>query len=554
MTGFEDIRAATARAALGAALAPRAGRFAAALADPARAQERLRRRLVAGIATTDYGRAHGITGAEGYQEFRDRLPAVGFEALRPWVDRQMATRAPVLAPGPVRLYEPTSGSSGASKLIPYTDSLLEDFNELFLLWAGDLVRHGPRFTSGRMFFSMSPPCHERAWTASGAPVGLEDDAQYLSPWTRRIFGGCFVFPPGLKGIRDPFLFKLVLAAALVAEPHLEILSIWHPTYLIALLDFLRDHAGLLASSFAHGEILHRAGSVPLAPVTKDRLAQLRSSRLEWASLWPDLKLISCWTDAGAARFARDLAREFPSVLQQGKGLLATEAPLTVPRLGAPAPVPLLHRVFFEFEDENGGLFLLHQLAEGQRYEVIVTQSAGLARYRLGDRVEVTGLHGRTPCLRFVGRGHDTSDLVGEKLAEEFVRRALERVFPGEGAFAVLAPTPGDGERPGYRCVTNQCPGSPEAVAERLEAAFGEAFHYRQARFLGQLAPVSVEVRPDARDWYVGQLLGRGMRWGDIKYSAILRPPHDTGCGWRLLRPVNGQIAEAPPCCAGSQWP
>jgi hypothetical protein len=518
------MRAGIGRFALGAMLAPRARRFAAALADPARAQEGLLHRLVTGIAATDYGRAHGITGAERYEEFRDRLPAVGFEEIRPWVDRQTKTCAPVLAPTPVRLYERTSGSSGASKLIPYTDALLSDFDELFLLWTEDLVRRGPRFTSGRMFFSMSPPCHEPARTVSGTPIGLEDDAQYLSQWTRRMLGGCFVFPPGLKGIRDPFLFKLVLAAALVAEPHLEVLSIWHPTYLTALLDFLREHAGLLASHLDRGAIAHRDGWVPLSPVAKDRLALLRSSRLEWATLWPDLKLISCWTDAGAALFARGLAREFPGVFLQGKGLLATEAPLTVPLLGAPAPVPLLHRVFFEFEGPGGQLFLLHQLEEGQEYEVIVTQSAGLARYRLGDRVRVLGRHARTPCFRFIGRGNDISDLVGEKLEETFVRHALQRVFSDEDAFAVLVPALDDANRPGYRCVVNRVTGALDIVVERLEAALGEAFHYRRARFLGQLAPVVLEVRLDARDWYVSQLVGRGMRWGDVKYSAILRPP------------------------------
>ena len=523
MTGASSIRAAIGHLAVGAVLGARARRFATALADPARTQERLRRRLLTGIAATEYGRAHGITGAERYEEFRDRLPAVGFEAFRPWVDRQMGTRAPVLAPAPVRLYERTSGSSGASKLIPYTDKLLADFNELFLLWAEDLVRHGPRFTSGRMFFSMSPPCHEPERTASGVPIGLEDDAQYLSRWTQRIFGRCFIFPPGLKGIRDPFLFKLVLAAALVAEPHLEILSIWHPTYLTALLEFLRAHAGLIASYLEDGRIPHRDGLIPLVPVAKQRLALLRRPRLEWASLWPELRLISCWSDAGAARFARDLAGEFPGVCLQGKGLLATEAPLTLPLLRAPAPVPLLHRVFFEFEDRGGRVSRLHQLEAGQDYEVIVTQSAGLARYRIGDRVRVVGRHAQTPCLRFIGRGHDTSDLVGEKLEEEFVRHALERVFPGENAFAVLVPAL-EANRPGYRCVANRCSGTPGTVVEQLEAALGEAFHYRRARFLGQLAPVVLEVRPDARDWYVGQLLGRGMRWGDIKYSAILRPP------------------------------
>ena len=61
--------------------------------------------------------------------------------------------------------------------------------------------------------------------------------------------------------------------------------------------------------------------------------------------------------------------------------------------------------------------------------MIVSQKGGLTRYRMNDRVQVAGRYRATPCLRFVGRASEVSDLVGEKLHERFVREALEREFP-----------------------------------------------------------------------------------------------------------------------------
>ena len=40
---------------------------------------------------------------------------------------------------------------------------------------------------------------------------------------------------------------------------------------------------------------------------------------------------------------------------QGKGLLVTEAPMTIPLISAQGCVPVLDEVFFEFEDESGKL-------------------------------------------------------------------------------------------------------------------------------------------------------------------------------------------------------
>ena len=113
--------------------------------------------------------------------------------------------------------------------------------------------------------------------------------------------------------------------------------------------------------------------------------------------------------------------------------------MTIPLIPAKGSVPLLNEVFFEFLDESGFIYQLHELKQGKIYEMIISQKGGLYRYRIGDRVRFTHLYLNTPCLEFMGRHKEVSDLVGEKLHSEFVRDVLE-TLPLEGTcFKTLGP-------------------------------------------------------------------------------------------------------------------
>lgn len=508
------------RAAGAAAFAPTALRFERALARPRQAQDRVLATLVRGMSDTAYGRSLGLRPDDDYAAFARRVPIVKYEQLEPWIAQQKARGGQVISPGEVALYEKTSGSSGGRKYIPYTRALMGSFHRMIFVWLHDLLRHGPAFCTGKVFFSISQPFHAAEVTDSGAQVGTGDDLEYLSPLLRRIIGPRLVNPPGISRLRDPRAYKRVLACALLAERDLEIISIWNPTYLSTLLDFIASHRDALLVDLRRGAITLEDRRFTFAPISAERAA-LIAGAAAWPQIWPALKLISCWTDGSAAYFAQRLYRDFPEVAIQGKGLLATEAPMTVPLLGAPAPVPLVDEVLFELEDDHGVIHRLDDARRGATYHLIVSQKSGLVRYRIGDCVEVVGHHRATPCLRFVGRAGDVSDLVGEKLNAEFVHAALTRVFPGD-SFSFLVPVRGDASY--YCCVTSADPAPNSAAA--LEAELAGAHHYDQARKLDQLGPVRILVASHARDAYYDHHMSRGMKWGDIKFSALLKTADD----------------------------
>lgn len=498
-----------------ALLAPGAHRFRRKLADPGAAQRRLLRDLAARLAATRYGRTLGVRSADDYLR---RVPIVDFEALAPWLEGQRRDEGPVLARDRVIFYEKTSGSSGPAKYIPYTAALRASFSRMFALWAHDLLAHGPRFSTGRIYFSISPGFAREQPTARGVPVGLTDDAEYLEGWLRRLLEPFIVDTRPLAHLRDPEVFKLRLAETLLAAHDLEIISVWSPSFLKAVLDTLGAREDELAAR--------------LSPI---RARALR--RRDWGALWPALKLISCWASGTAAPQAAWLQRAFPGVLVQGKGLLATEAPVTFPLIEARGHVPLVDEVYLEFEDDAGQLRGLTDVAPGREYALIISQKAGLHRYRIGDRVRVTHLFARTPCLEFVARLGGVSDLVGEKLNETFVQGVLDGLGLGPAFLRILIPMPatrsvagaggpggpgraGD-DRDRYVLLLDRCATSSVAIAGRLDAELMRAHHYRIARNLGQLAAPEVVVAPEAPTALTTYHLRRGMRWGDIKHPALL---------------------------------
>jgi len=510
------------RLAFNQALTLRRRRFLRQLECAPAVQERLRRQVLRQTAATAYGRSLGLLGTESYEEFVLRVPAVDYDMLAPWITRQAATKEPVVTTEPIGLYEETSGSSGVSKLVPYPPSLLRALNDYLLLWTADLIANGPTFGTGRMFLSLSPACRALGATPSGVPIGVTNDTEYFTPRVRRFLGPRLVAPPGITNVRDPYTFRRLLASSLVAASDLEIISVWSPTYLLSLLQFIEDHRDTLHDDLVRGRVRLGAGTVPMPACSPGRLALLRRSTIEWSRLWPRLKLLSAWADGTSRPFAMKVREKFPDVLFQPKGLLATEGPMTLPMCRSAGPIPLPHLMFYEVAADDGTTRRLHELAPGDEGNLIVSRP-GLLRYQTHDRVGVVGHYHGVPCLEFRGRSNQVSDLVGEKLNEACVAGVLARVL-GSQRCALLLPDPGPPS--GYHCLIERRRGEemPAALATRVDSALRRVMQYDQARLLGQLAPIEVHIVPDLRERYERVLSLRGLKWGDIKFSALLPQP------------------------------
>ena len=226
--------------------------------------------------------------------------------------------------------------------------------------------------------------------------------------------------------------------------------------------------------------------------------------------WPSLRLVYCWTTATAGLYLPELQRRVgPRVAVRDAIYSACEGWCSIP-MGEEEPGGALAVLshFFEFIEEGaeggveGGVEsprYAWQLEDGKRYAIVLTTSAGLYRYALGDLIEVCGRYRQVPRIRFVRKQGAASNLAGEKLDESHVNRAVGEALRTTGltaTFFTLAPLLG-GERPGYILYLEPAlEGGLESLRAAVDAALGEAsFDYGRLRAAGQLAPLSLRALP-----------------------------------------------------------
>ena len=519
---------------------PAWARFGDALQHPAQTQLGLLQRQLYENRDSAYGKAHGFSNIGSYEEFAKRVPLSNYELLEPWINRIVNGEGCVLTGQPVSHLLPTSGSIGPRKLIPFTASLQKDFNQAIGPWIVDLYRQHPSLVLGSAYWCITPATGSagilpassseqsaRSGDPKSVPIGFDDDAAYLGGLRKSLVRGVMAVPRQLQHVTDMEDFKYLTLLCLLRRADLRLISIWHPSFLRLLLNALESDWECLLHDIETGGCRHENGlSAPVLQALNARPMPQRAAELSRTdprkpeTVWPDVRVISCWGDGNAEHEADSLQELFPRALIQRKGLLATEAFVTIPFAGC-RPIAIRSH-FFEFMDEQGRLHLAHELREGPVYEVIVTTSGGLWRYRIGDLVEATGLVGRTPSLRFLGRKGNVSDRRGEKLSEAFVAQALRSAFmdaPRLPAFAMLAP---EEDASGWRYALYFEGELPDRFVHHLDMALRQNPHYALCRDLGQLQPLRFVPVRHGHEAYLQRQMAAGRKLGDIKASALSR--------------------------------
>ncbi|HEY3914988.1 MAG TPA: GH3 auxin-responsive promoter family protein [Verrucomicrobiae bacterium] len=457
---------------------PAYGRFRRALREPERAQKAKLRTYLEANTQSAFGKEHGFTDIRSYEEFARRVPLGDYESFEPWIARIRGGEGNVLTREAVTHLVPTSGSTAARKLIPFTAGLQREFDAAIGAWMVDLQRQAPGILGGPAYWSITPVLREAEVEESSVPIGFDSDAAYLGGAKRWLAEAVIVRPPGARDVEQ---FRSETLRLLMRCRELRLISVWHPSFLTLLLEKVSEYP---------------------------------------AELWPELRVISCW---GCGTVA-DLRRRFPNVLIQPKGLIATEAFVTLPFEGR---YPLaLNSHFFEFIDDRRRAHPAWELRDGEKYEVVVTTAGGLWRYRLGDRVRVNG----ACSLEFLGRAGNVSDRFGEKLSEAFVAEVLGEMFQASPPrFALLAP---DEDGAGLRYTLYVEGEARLGRAGELDRALRRNPHYAYCRDLGQLLPARVfGIRNSGFEAFVSRQAEAGARLGDVKPLAL-----STAGGWSSIFP------------------
>ena len=79
------------------------------------------------------------------------------------------------------------------------------------------------------------------------------------------------------------------------------------------------------------------------------------------------------------------------------------------------------------EDDFSQIVTMDQVEVGRSYEFVITNFAGLYRYRMSDSVEIVGWYNKTPLIKFIGRVDKSVNVSGEKVPESDIEQVVEKV-------------------------------------------------------------------------------------------------------------------------------
>ncbi len=414
-------------------------------------QEEIRKDLVRTARNTSYGREHHFESMETYADFKRLVPVGDYEDFRPYADRITAGEKDVSWPGTPRYLAKTSGTTSGVKYIPLTkDSLPNHFGSARNAIFNYVAETGhARWLDGKMIFLSGSP---EMGSTNGIPTGR------------------------LSGIVNHEVPAWLRTNQL-------------PSYATNCIEDWETKLEAIVDETIHADMRMISGIPPWVQMYYERLLS-RSGKDTIKELFPNLEMFVY----GGVNFEpyresleRLVGQRIPSVetYPASEGFIAFQDSQTEAGL-------LLNTgsgIFFEFVpadqifDEAPERLSLAEVQTGVNYAILLSSTAGLWAYNIGDTVEFVSLAPHR--IRVTGRIKHFISAFGEHVIGKEVETALREVSGRYGAevteFTVAPQVNPTAGLPYHEWLVEfgQAPADPEAFAAALDQAMvKENLYYR----------------------------------------------------------------------------
>jgi hypothetical protein len=361
--------------------------------QPLETQEKVFQNLIKKARKTAFGRDHNFDSIRTYDDFRKNVPIRDYEALRPYVDRVVNGEEDVLWTGKPIYFAKTSGTTSGAKYIPITkESMPTHVNAarnailMYIYETGNT-----KFVDGKMIFLQgSPILEEKNGIKLGRLSGIV--AHYV--------------PKYLQKNRMPSLETNCIedwetkVSAIVEETIKEDMTVisgipsWVQMYFEKLIDKSGKKVGEIFKNFN----LFIFGGVNYDPY-RAKFENLIGRKVDSIELYP----------ASEGFFAfQDKQGEKGMLLQLNSG------------------------IFYEFIEaehffeDNPERITIKDVKVGVNYVMIISTTAGLWAYNIGDTVEFTSL--RPYRVIVSGRIKHFISAFGEHVIGKEVEQALREAI------------------------------------------------------------------------------------------------------------------------------
>ena len=354
-------------------------------------QEQALRFLVGQGRRTEFGRRHGLDAVRSYDDFARLVPLSTYDDLKGDIDRMRHGQADVLWPGRCRWFAKSSGTTNdKSKFIPVTPRGLQHLH-----YAGG--------TDAVVLYLRNHP-ESRMFDGKGLILGGSHQPNYN-------------LPHSLVGDLSSILIENI-------NPVVNLVRV--PKKQTALLSDFEEKRELIARQTIGQNVTNLSGVPSWMLSVLTRVLELKGTD-DLSDVWPNLEV---FFHGGVAftpyreqyrRIISSPRMNYMETYNASEGFFGLQ--------DDPADLSMLlmldYDCFYEFIPTANPLAApvpLWGVEKGVNYEMVITTSCGLWRYRLGDTVTFTGTNPYK--FRISGRTKCFINAFGEELVQDNADQAL----------------------------------------------------------------------------------------------------------------------------------
>ena len=315
--------------------------------------------IVKTAAKTAFGKDHGLRDGMSLESFQRAVPVNDYEGLKSYLDRAVAGESNVVWPGKPIYFTKTSGTTSGTKYIPITEeSLSNHISGARNALLAQIVGSGnANFVSGKMIFLQGNP--ELDKTEGGIPLGRLSGivAHHVPKYLQRSS-----LPSMETNCIDDWEDKLDAIVKETADQDMTLIG-GIPSWVQMYFEKLVDQKGQKVGDIFKNLNLFIFGGVNYEPY-RSKFETLIGRKVDSIELYP----------ASEGFFAfQDLQNETGMLLQLDSGMFYEFIPADT------------------FFDASHQRLTLKDVKIGVNYVIIISTTAGLWAYNIGDTVQFTSL-------------------------------------------------------------------------------------------------------------------------------------------------------------------
>lgn len=366
--------------------------------NPIDTQEKVFNELLEKAQETTFGKDHNFAEIKTYNDYSSAVPVRDYEALKPYIDRVVDGEEDVLWPGIPLYFAKTAGTTSGSKHIPLTKASMpthiEGARNAILHYIAETGK--TNFVNGKMIFLQGSPTLKKI---KGIPTGRLSGivAHFVPSYLQKNR-----MPSWQTNCIEDWEEKLEAIITETLPENMTVIS-GIPSWVEMYFEHLKQKTGKLVGEIFPNFNLFIYGGVNFEPYRKT--------------------------------FKKLIGREVPSIelFPASEGFFAFQDKQDAPGM----LLRLDSGIFYEFikvsdfYSESPKRLTIGQVETGVNYVMIISTSAGLWGYNLGDTIQFTS---RSPYRIIVsGRLKHFISAFGEHVIGKEVETALKNTLNIEEA-------------------------------------------------------------------------------------------------------------------------